>query len=71
MVVAALEGSAFLKRDAYASAIKMHEQTYCCLQSKILKLEMLEAERLTIFLERLERSERGATRRRAREEFWT
>lgn len=49
----------------------MHERTYQRLQSKIFSAEMLAEERITIFLERLQQSERREGSRRPRKEFWT
>jgi hypothetical protein len=49
----------------------MHERTYQCLRSKISSAEMLAEERITIFLERLQQSDRRERSRRPRKEFWT
>jgi hypothetical protein len=52
----------------------MHERTYQHLRSKISSAEMLAEERLTILMERLQKSERrgnGPSSRRPRKEFWT
>jgi hypothetical protein len=52
----------------------MHERTYQRLQSKILDAEVLAGERLTIFMERLQKIDRRGKRqssRRPRKEFWT